>query len=234
MNNEYLEHHGIKGMHWGVRRYQNPDGSLTVEGRKRYGGSEKWERRAEKFEARRDAAIKKIGTSKTRVGKFINNDRAAFNQVRANTARDLANAKGISKKVGAVVGHGRLSSINDAGEDFYTRQKEYRKTKLGKHLSSVREYNSHAVGKTHEDIYQENKIPKKVLKAIKHNFDTPMKTLVGRTTVTGERYVNNIIFNATKSLNTVGIGVPISPIADAAYLTKKVIANKKNKSSNKK
>lgn len=31
-----LYHHGIKGMKWGVRRYQNPDGSLTDEGRKRY------------------------------------------------------------------------------------------------------------------------------------------------------------------------------------------------------
>ena len=34
---EYLAHHGIKGMKWGVRRYQNPDGSLTPEGRQRYG-----------------------------------------------------------------------------------------------------------------------------------------------------------------------------------------------------
>lgn len=32
----YIAHHGIKGMRWGVRRYQNPDGSLTPEGRKRY------------------------------------------------------------------------------------------------------------------------------------------------------------------------------------------------------
>ena len=34
---EYLEHHGILGQKWGVRRFQNPDGSLTEEGRKRYG-----------------------------------------------------------------------------------------------------------------------------------------------------------------------------------------------------
>lgn len=31
-----MYHHGIKGQKWGVRRYQNPDGSLTPEGEKRY------------------------------------------------------------------------------------------------------------------------------------------------------------------------------------------------------
>ena len=35
----YLEHHGIKGQRWGVRRYRNYDGSLTSEGKKRYNGS---------------------------------------------------------------------------------------------------------------------------------------------------------------------------------------------------
>lgn len=35
MTSNYLVHHGIKGQHWGVRRYQNPDGTLTEEGRKR-------------------------------------------------------------------------------------------------------------------------------------------------------------------------------------------------------
>ena len=32
----YLVHHGILGMKWGVRRFQNADGSLTAEGRQRY------------------------------------------------------------------------------------------------------------------------------------------------------------------------------------------------------
>lgn len=31
-----LWHWGIKGMKWGVRRYQNKDGTLTTEGKKRY------------------------------------------------------------------------------------------------------------------------------------------------------------------------------------------------------
>ena len=35
-----LTHHGILGMKWGRRRYQNKDGSLTEEGRKRYGDGE--------------------------------------------------------------------------------------------------------------------------------------------------------------------------------------------------
>ena len=35
MNSNELMHHGIHGMRWGVRRYQNKDGSLTAAGRKR-------------------------------------------------------------------------------------------------------------------------------------------------------------------------------------------------------
>lgn len=36
MDNQTLQHHGIIGMKWGVRRYQNKDGTLTPAGKKRY------------------------------------------------------------------------------------------------------------------------------------------------------------------------------------------------------
>lgn len=46
---DYLAHHGIKGQKWGIRRYQNPDGSLTPEGEKRYGTVENFKRQTASY-----------------------------------------------------------------------------------------------------------------------------------------------------------------------------------------
>lgn len=47
-----LWHWGIKGMKWGVRRYQNPDGTLTAEGKRRYNDHPDYTRAHEKKSVR--------------------------------------------------------------------------------------------------------------------------------------------------------------------------------------
>ena len=73
MENE-LYHHGIKGMKWGVRRYQNLDGSLTNAGRKKYGTKTNFER----VQAAKKAAT--IGVKK----------RKAMEKANARTAKEIA------------------------------------------------------------------------------------------------------------------------------------------------
>lgn len=54
-----LYHWGIKGMKWGVRRYQNKDGSLTNAGRKRYNSeTEKLKAREKEIKGREKAAAR--------------------------------------------------------------------------------------------------------------------------------------------------------------------------------
>lgn len=67
---DYLEtrelyHHGIKGQKWGVRRYQYEDGTLTAEGRKRYGKglSNSYQNRVN---ARYDKKISKIESQRAK------------------------------------------------------------------------------------------------------------------------------------------------------------------------
>lgn len=76
----YLAHHGILGMKWGIRRYQNPDGSLTSEGKLRYNqdGSKKT------FKERREAIKKRKKQMKS-----LAKARAARNK--ANAAKQESN-----------------------------------------------------------------------------------------------------------------------------------------------
>ena len=50
---DFIAHHGTKGMHWGIRRYQNADGSLTPAGRKRYMKSNRFRQKYLREQAKR-------------------------------------------------------------------------------------------------------------------------------------------------------------------------------------
>lgn len=81
MFNDELYHDGTKGMRWGIRRYQNKDGSLTEEGKLRYRRlSEKNEIKKIKAETKRIKAeerrdkkrIQEEARSKKNMEKFLN------------------------------------------------------------------------------------------------------------------------------------------------------------------
>lgn len=63
-NEEMLEHHGVKGQKWGVRRFQNKDGTRTALGKKRESSPDAKEKEARKSDVKNrrtmsDADLKK-------------------------------------------------------------------------------------------------------------------------------------------------------------------------------
>jgi len=57
-SSDCLQHFGIKGQKWGIRRFENPDGTLTAEGYKRYYGKrfEKESRKQQRLDYKADQA----------------------------------------------------------------------------------------------------------------------------------------------------------------------------------
>jgi len=106
LNEEYLSHHGIKGQKWGVRRFQNPDGTLTEAGKARRSDD------GEKKSGLNKEMLKKVGKAALITGGVTV---AAY--AYANNAQAV-NAVIGSMASKAISSNGMLSAIaNDAAID---------------------------------------------------------------------------------------------------------------------
>lgn len=110
---EYLMHYGIKNQKWGIRRFQNEDGSLTPAGRKRYGIADKRLKNREDYITERysvDRLAARLGTSEN----IMNAGQVDFNvkkvrdlnaSIRSSDGRMIRLGKStIGQRVGIAIG----------------------------------------------------------------------------------------------------------------------------------
>ena len=86
-----LWHHGIMGMKWGIRRYQNPDGSLTIAGKIRYGNKNRLEASVNKKAAKLQRKYNDL------TGKSIRQNNAAKDKTKEEARKKDPKSKSISE-----------------------------------------------------------------------------------------------------------------------------------------
>lgn len=99
-----LYHHGIKGQRWGIRRYQNEDGSLTEEGKKRYQTDEKFKSKYDQYISRKEFWSSDKGKH-VKKGAIIAG--SVLGAVGAFGIIDLVTKRGVSSAAGKTVNKGR-------------------------------------------------------------------------------------------------------------------------------
>ena len=105
---DYLIHHGIQGQKWGVRRYQNPDGSLTAAGKRRYA--------AEMVEHPDTVSKKKIAKGMQRL---LNDTEESIREESVREAENKRKASAYRKKVSRM-----YAKLKDKNVEPSTKKKE--------------------------------------------------------------------------------------------------------------
>ena len=134
MENNELSHHGTKGMRWGVRRYQNKDGSLTAAGKKRYGNSHSDADGAEEsLEQRKTRILNSHSAKEIYKNKDLFTDKEILDAyLRLNNERNIKNlipeevSRGRKFVDGYVSVSKTVKSLVDSSDDLY---KSYEKAK---------------------------------------------------------------------------------------------------------
>lgn len=105
MENYELRHWGVKGMKWGVRRYQNKDGSLTDAGERRYArdarekGYEQYDERSGyryKFDKDKGGKIKGKEALDVDAGRYVQEDRQRLKRVTDESTQMAGKLKGMT------------------------------------------------------------------------------------------------------------------------------------------
>lgn len=110
-----LQHYGVEKMRWGVRRYQNPDGSLTPEGREHYGYGPARDGEDDEPSSRYSDEYIRSRMNKDRDVRELSNKEIQEIVNRLNAEQNLRNAKWNNSKIKRI-----LQTLNNANGAFAT------------------------------------------------------------------------------------------------------------------
>lgn len=145
---EELYHHGIKGQKWGVRRFQNPDGTRTEAGKERYNkGSERF-----------DAFKKKVGKAVNTTSKTI---------TRAAKAATKAVSSKVKKRIPSLMSDEELAEYTKrviAEKNYKKAMAEMKANKFsGRTIAAIEDIANRSASKFADNVAQE--LAKKVTKS---------------------------------------------------------------------
>lgn len=166
-HSDYLAHHGIKNQKWGQRRFQNYDGSLTSEGRKRYGVGESNLSKREKKQAEK-AKVK-----------------AAKERAKANSKKKADAQKAAEQK------QKRMDYLRDHPEKIYKYRKDLTQDDVTEIMQKVK------FDRSLQDIRKDEiDRGMKKIDRIKRNFDTANNIYsTGKNTYNNIAEINNALID---------------------------------------
>jgi hypothetical protein len=104
LRDDELQHHGVKGQRWGVRRYQNYDGSLTSAGKKKF-------KKLNKLQQRNAALTKHYNDNKDISSTYKSGDKSgAQTKLRKTTRKLTVSSKALA--AGYLVGGPVISALS--------------------------------------------------------------------------------------------------------------------------
>ncbi len=238
-----LYHHGIKGMKWGVRRYQNADGSLTTAGKKKYRstsinaalakrsndkvdkGFKNWDENAKK----RDTAIE-LGKKAAAAKRAYENDpknkeaKAAYKQ--ANKEYKKALSSNTTYRKGVV----RKEVGKDAARKYLSDAK-----KVQKELNA--DPSNKALQKKYNDLMSKHDIERANARravevstkrsrkqaAIKRTMTKSMKAMAGTAAVAAGTYAaNRYLTNHDVTVNGKSVRFNVQTVSNVVDMAEKV------------